>query len=193
VTAPSPGHWRTRALGCVALSCVALQFQGRLGLSLAALGAWLLALAVLDRPVLARLWHPRFLAVSAVIALLSGLLLGRSDVVVLGVGFSTKGLLAGALMVTRGALIFGLTAWGARLLARRSWFRAQGPLGPAVVAAVDLVPGLTDRVRATWAAQAASGGGRWRAARAVAADLLFHTACIAEEMAGGAGAPRPAP
>jgi hypothetical protein len=113
--------------------------------------------------------------------------------VVLGVGFSTKGLLAGALMVTRGVLIFGLTVWGARLLAQCTWFRAQGALGPAVAAAVDLVPGLTQRVRATWAAQAANGEGRWRAARAVAADLLFHTACIAEEMAGGAGSLRQAP
>ena len=173
----------TRVLAVVAMGCVALQFPGSLWLSLVALGLWLLALATLSRGLLARLWHPRFIAVSALIALLSGLLLGRRDVVVLGLGLSTKGLLAGALMMTRGLLIFGLTVWGAAVLSQSPRFRARGALGAAVAAALELIPDLTGRVRTTWQAQAGRGRWRWAAARAVAADLLFHAACIAEEMA----------
>jgi hypothetical protein len=188
-----PDKLRTRALGVVAVGCVVLQFPGSLGLSLAALGVWLLALAALERPLLPRLWHPRFLAVSAAIVLLSGLLLGKRDVVLLGVGLSTKGLLAGALMMTRGVLIFGLTVWGAAVLSQSPWFRARGALGAATAAALDLIPDLTERVRTTWAAQAGCGRWRWAAARAVAADLLFHAACIAEEMSDGPARPRGAP
>ncbi|MCU0619980.1 MAG: hypothetical protein MUC69_00590 [Gemmatimonadales bacterium] len=189
MTAPS-GTPRQRTLGVVALGCVALQFPGTLELSLAALGLWLLALAALDRTLLPRLWHPRFIAVSAAVALLSGLLLGRRDVTLLGVGLSTKGLLAGALMMTRGLLIFGLTVWGAAVLSRSPWFRARGALGAATAAALDLIPALTDRVRATWAAEAARGRWRWAAARAVTADLLFHAASIAEEMSTATAPPR---
>jgi hypothetical protein len=193
VSGPAPGRWRARALAVVAAACVALQFPGSLRLSLVALGLWLLALAALERSVLPRLWHPRFIAVSALIALLSGLLLGKADVTVLGLGLSTTGLLAGALMMTRGLLIFGLTVWGAAILAQSPWFRARGPLGAAVAAALDLIPDLTGRVRTTWEAQSGSGRWRWAAARAVTSDLLYHAASIAEEMAGDTTPRREAP
>jgi hypothetical protein len=174
---------RRRALGAAAVGCLALQFPGRLWLSAAALGAFLLALAALDRRPLARLWRPRFLVGSAAIALGAGLLLGPCDAAVLGLGVSTRGLLAGVLMVVRGLLIFALTTWAAGLLAARRPARRRGALGAAVAAAVRLVPDLTERLRASVSAHAAAGRGRWAAARAVGADLLFHAACLAEELA----------
>jgi hypothetical protein len=190
VTGPARSRWRGRVLAVVAAGCVALQFPGSLWLSLVALGLWLVALAAIDRAVLPRLWHPRFMVVSAIVALLSGLLLGRRDLTLFGLGLSTRGLQAGALMMTRGLLIFGLTVWGATILAQSPWLRARGALGAAVAAALDLIPDLTARLRATWRAHAGEGRSRLGAARAVTADLLFHTVSIAEEMADDATPPR---
>ena len=54
------GPLRSAILGAAAAASVALQVGGSLRWSAVALGLWLLALLVLDRDLLRRLWLPRF-------------------------------------------------------------------------------------------------------------------------------------
>jgi hypothetical protein len=187
VSDTAAGRTTTAVLAGLAVICVGLQFPGSLWLSLVALVLWLLGTAALARPVLARLWRPRFLALSIVIALGSGLLLGERDTVLLGLRVSSKGLRAGGLMVVRGTLILGLTAWAATLLMARRGRpgrdgAAVGALGTAVAAAVQLVPELSERVREDWIGSVRAGGGRLAALRSAGANLVYHATCVAEEM-----------
>ena len=172
----------------IAAVCVGLQFPGRLSLSALALAVWVSALALWARGVARRLWHPRFLAITAGLALLSGVVLGARDMTVAGVALSSSGLQAGALMMVRGVLIFGLTAWGATLLGGRrrpdvTLHGAGGPLGTSVAVAPRLIPDLTHGLRAAWVANLQAGRGRLTTLRAVGGDLVFQAACMAEELA----------
>jgi hypothetical protein len=172
----------------IAVVCVGLQFPGRLSLSALALVVWLSVLALWERGVARRLWRPRFLAITVGLALLSGLFLGSPDMTVVGVALSSSGLQAGALMVVRGVLIFGLTAWGTTLLSERrqrdaTALGAGGPLGTSVAVAVRLIPDLTDGLRAAWITNLEMGRGRLATLRVVGVDLVFQAVRIAEELA----------
>lgn len=148
---PRPG----RILGVVALACLALQFPGSLVWSGLALGAWLVATACLDRASLRRMWMPRFWAVTLLLALATGVLLGQKEATGSGALVSWQGLEAGALLVVRGALIFGLTSWAShaipgprllRILARVG----LASLGRAASVALSTVPHLQQRLVAMW-------------------------------------------
>jgi nucleoside-triphosphatase len=183
---------RRRLMGLLALACIAVQFPGSLPLSALALGVWLGALALVDRISLARLWMPRFWLITVLFALGSGLLLGTRDVRVLGLALSRVGLEAGALMVVRGAFIFGLAAWASRALGQGDIQRLARRIGlPSLGAAIPTALGLLPELRARYqlaAAQARSRPGRrGRSLHETAVQLFCQTARLAEQMAGGAG------
>ena len=176
-----------RVLGLLALVCVVLQFPGKLGWSALALALWLAALAAFERPVLRRLFMPRFLAVTVAFALLSGLLLGRRDLVVAGLHVSSSGLRAGALMVVRGTFLWGLTAWGARLLSSGHLLglgrRFAGTAFPGAVAvAIRLLPDLSEQLRRGWVEGRAARRGRVTTALHLAGDVVFEAARLAESL-----------
>lgn len=175
--------WLTLLLGCLAL-----QYPGRLDLAGLGLGAWLAALAVFDRAVIRRMWHPRFLLVTALFALMSGLLLGTPDTRLFGVRVSSEGLAAGGLMFIRGVLMVGVSTWASRRLvaggSSSTWGRSGAGLSSAANVAMELVPELTARVRERWSRQTSyPGRGRMRAIEKTAVELIFQVACVAEGLA----------
>ena len=179
---PVSPAWAHRALGALAVACVALQLPGRLDLSALALALWLSALAWADRDALRPLWRPRFLAWSAALALLAGLLLGEPDLDLLGLPLSSAGLAAGALMLVRGGLILGLTGWLARRIVARArrGLTPTSTLGAAVATAVELMPALLVELGATWAAR--PRGRRLRALESVAVSALSRAVSLAEAL-----------
>lgn len=182
------GRLRRRILAATALVAIALQFPGRLSLSLVALALWLAALLAYDRATLRRLWKPRFWLVTLTVSLAGGLVLGRRDIALFGVPLSSAGLSAGALMVVRGALIFGLTTWGAALLtparlARWGSRLGQSQLTLAASVALRLVPELTSRLQLTWKRR--RDGGRRAHSLHAWREMILQAAEIAEEMAKG--------
>lgn len=174
---------RSVVLAPVALGCIALQYPSRPGYSALAAAAWLAASAVFDRAILARMWQPRFLAVSAVLAALSGLLLGAPDARLAGVAVSRAGVEAGVVMILRGILIVGIGAWIARwLLARASFARSAtgSRVSSAAAAAFDLVPELRSRIQAVRAARSVTGARTPVSLEQAVISLVCQTAWIAE-------------
>jgi hypothetical protein len=166
----------------VAIACVVLQYPSQLGWSAAALAIWLAGAALLDRASLHRLWQPRFLAVSVLLASLSGLLLGAADTEMAGVRVSSAGLSAGAVMILRGVLIVGIGAWGARWLLGRAGRLQAGRtarLSSAAAAAFHLVPTLGARIRAA-NTDRSSGGRAWSGSERAAVTLLCEASGLAE-------------
>lgn len=176
------GHTAGRLLP-VAIACIALQYPSRPAWSAAALAIWLAGAALFDRASLNRLWQPRFLAVSVLLAALSGLLIGDADTQIAGVRVSSSGLGAGAVMIFRGVLIVGLGAWGARwLLGRAARLQAgrTASLSSAAAAAFQLVPDLGARIRAASADRPSGGGRAWSGSERAAVTLLCQASGLAE-------------
>lgn len=179
---------RRTLLGVVALACVALQFEGSLALSCVAAGVWLAALALAARAHLRRLWVPRFWIVSIVMALGSGLLLGKPDLSLGPVRLSRFGLEAGALMLVRGVFLFALMGWVSKLFVDRDVQNAirkvgLAQFGNALTAAFGFIPSLGERVRPALAV----GRGERAGARAgllhlAAVDLVKHAVLLARSL-----------
>jgi len=148
----TPPALHRRVLLGLAMACIAAQLPSRFLSSLGALLVWIVALALLDRESVAKLWMPRFWTVTLVLALGSGILLGRPDLDVLGFSLSLEGLEAGGTMVVRGAFVFGLTSWAGRGLGGPDFQRWAArvhlaPLGDAIAVALSLLPELQVRLR----------------------------------------------
>ena len=186
---PSPVA-RRRLIAALAVFLIGLQFGGSLRLSVVALVIWLAALAVADRPVLPKMWLPRFWAVTLLFAAGSGLLLGSKDLSLFGLELSSEGLEAGLLMVVRGAFIFGLALWASRNLSGeqlvRVTERAGVPrLGRSVTGALRLLPELMSRLERAWRKSPAPGPW-WQTPRRAyrgAVEVICETARLAEQMA----------
>lgn len=182
---------RTWTLGVLAAGCVALQFGGTLVGSAAALGLWLAALALFHRPLLRRLWLPRFWLAGLVLAAASALLFEPRDVDWGGLAVSSRGLRAGALMLLRGTFVFGLALVASRALGGEGWLRVCRRLraervGTAVRAAFDVLPELQQEFRKARAAAAgAEPGRRGRTARLreTAVRFVVHVARLADRLA----------
>jgi hypothetical protein len=184
------GAARAWMLGPVAACCIALQYPGRPAWSGMAIALWLVSAALLDRTVLRRMWQPRFLAISALLALLSGLLLGTPQARVAGIPVSWTGVEAGVVMLLRGLLIVGIGTWGARwLVARAERLRAAGssPVSAAAATALGLVPELGSRIRAAGAGPASRQRGLLQGLERAAVSLLCDAALLAEGLHRQAG------
>lgn len=174
----------------MAVVCIVLQFPGSLQGSIAALVIWLGVLAVLDRGALRRMYLPRFWAITIAMGLSSGWLLGRPDMEILGIGLSREGFEAGALMVVRGALVFGLTSWAAGAVGARGIrgaFRRVGlaSLGGSLSVAVGLLPELQARwVSLDRAGSQEAGGNRLDRLLDSAVRMVVEAADIASDLAG---------
>jgi len=170
-------------LALIAAGCIALQFPGRLDLSTLALAIWLGALAIAVRPLLRRLWYPKFYAFSGLLVLLSGLMLGVADLQVGPIPLSSSGLNAGALMLVRGTLIFGLTAWAASLYTRGEMQAAvtaeRAGWRLAIAVALRLVPDLAVQLSGAWRNRRRAGR-RLAAFEAAAVELLRVAADTAD-------------
>lgn len=172
---PTPKRRFPWLLALIAAGCIALQFPGRLDLSTLALACWLGTLAIAARPLLRRLWYPKFYAFSGLLVLLSGLMLGVSDLKLGPIPLSSSGLNAGALMLVRGTLIFGLTAWAASLYTRGEMQAAvtaeRAGWRLAIAVALRLVPELAVQLAAAWRDRKRAGR-RLAAFEAAAVELL---------------------
>jgi len=201
---PLPSNdWLTGArryrlwMSLAALLCLGLQVPGSLTLSLIALTFWVALLVIADRVTLARLWMPRFWLITLVFALGSGLLLGPKAKSGPWALMSRQGLEAGLLMMARGALIFGLTAWASRALGGQELRRAAARvglsrLGSSLSVALQLLPELNRELRSAWARDS-GGRGRLRRATALAVDLLVETARLSRRIALGTARALPDP
>jgi hypothetical protein len=183
---------RRGLLGALGLVCLALQFGGSLAGSSGALGVWLLALLVLDRRALRRLWLPRFWLVGLVFVAAAALLLEPRDLEVAGLGVSSRGLRTGALMLVRGTLIFGLAVVASRALGGAGWLRwcrrlGVERLGEAVRVAFGLLPELQRELRRAGAATAGRPArrGRLGGVHEAAVRLVVRTARLAERLGRG--------
>lgn len=197
--APADPRRGDRLLAALAVACVGLQFPGTLVLSSAALLSWLMACAWLDPMVLRRMWMPRFWAITGVLALGSGVLLGRPDLDLGGLPLSTEGLAAGVLMLVRGGLILGMTTWAGRAMTGvriQRFLGAAGlaPLGQAASVAIGLLPGMQGRLRRIGQVPAGAGRPTGRAARLhdLAVSAFCETVRVAEELAAKGALERPA-
>lgn len=183
-----PEHPPRGLMAVMALLGMALQFSGDLLYTSLALLVWLLGLLAFYPCVLRRMWMPRFWAVTLLVALGSGLLLGQRDQLLWGVAISTQGLSAGALMVVRGAFIFGLLAWASKALAHSGLERLASKFGAQRLAvstgiAIELLPEIAGRIQKLHSRQDRHGGdSRWRSAYLSAANLLADCAMMADDM-----------
>ncbi|MBW2731955.1 MAG: DUF2478 domain-containing protein [Deltaproteobacteria bacterium] len=174
-------------MALLALGTIALQVTARLHLAALALALWLGALAFADRRALQRLWLPRFWSVTLLFALGSGWLLGKPDIHWGALSFSSVGLHAGALMVLRGAFVFGLMAWASRALARRDIESVAARLGlphlgAAMPTALALLPELEQRYQHTRQVAREQGFVRLALLREMAIALVRETAHLALTM-----------
>lgn len=183
----SHGRAATAALVVAALAAIALQFPGRLYASAAALAIWLGASALLDHPSLGRLWQPRFILLSSLLALLSGLLLGTPDRRLLGVPVSTAGLEAGAIMLLRAILIVAISASASRLLSGRHASvpaTEQKGIRQTAAVALELVPQLRSRIRSritvVGVRQSLAALGRFGALEEAAVRIVCDAALLGE-------------
>lgn len=190
VRSVEPPRYRAPA-AVLMVACVALQFGGRLDLSLLATLLSLLLLLLVDRVALRRMWMPRFWAITAIFALGAGLLLGKRETWVLGIPFSEQGLRAGALMVTRGVFVFALASWLSRALRREDLDGmlgrvGGGQLGGAVATAFDLLPALKDRLAGLSKEPSSRPGwkARFLAWRDLSVRLVMETALLARSLQG---------
>lgn len=177
-----------RWMALVALIAIGLQVTARLDLAALSLALWLLALSLADRGALRRLWLPRFWSITLLFALGSGWLLGEPDIRWGPLSFSSFGLRAGALMVLRGAFVFGLAAWASRALARRDIERLAARLGlprlgAALPTALTLLPELEQRYYSARRAARERGYRRLAFWREMAVALVRETAHLALGMA----------
>jgi len=180
-------------VGAVAVGCIALQLGKSLVLSSTALGIWLVVLLAVERRVLRRLWLPRFWVAGLIVVLASALLLEPRDLELAGVGLSSRGLEAGALMMIRGTFIFGLATWASTALAGSGWlrwFRRLGAerFGVSVRVAFGLLPALQQELREVRRARRPSAGrgraplcGLWKAA----VQFIMRVVRLAERLAAG--------
>jgi len=179
---------RRAVLGVVAVACIARQFEGSLVLSAVAAGLWLTALSLAARPQLRRLWMPRFWLVSIVMALGSGLLLGKPDLPLGPVTLSRFGLEAGALMLVRGLFLFALMGWVSKLFVDKDVQNAirkvgLAQFGNALTAAFGFIPSLGERVRpALSAGRGQATGARARRLHLAAVDLVRHAVLLAHSL-----------
>jgi hypothetical protein len=179
---------RRPLVATIAIACIALQFGGSLLLSTVALGLWLATLAVIAREQLGRLWKPRFWTVSTIVALASGVLLGRPDLTLGALRLSRAGVEAGALMVMRGGFLFALMGWASRLIVdddvQRAIRRAGlSQFGNALSAAFGLLPSLGERIRPALSAGRGAGlVNRAQLLHGAAVDLVCHTALLARSL-----------
>lgn len=155
------GRW---LLAAAAASVIAAATTGRLALAGLALVVWLATLGRCAPQVLKRVWRPKLWIASLVLAAGSGLLLGETDVRVLGIGLSTVGLAAGAWMIIRGILLITLASLVASTLSRGevlSWLERVGLPGAAgaVHAAVAMLPRAQERLVEAWVESRSIGGG----------------------------------
>jgi nucleoside-triphosphatase THEP1 len=146
-----PSRRATWIATIAAVGCIALQFGRRLDLAALSALLWLVTVALTDPVALRRLVLLRFWAITILFALLSGLLLGPRDHVLLGIPLSGRGLEAGALMICRGLFIFALVSWASRAIDGHAVNRLAsrvglGKLGVAVTTAFALLPALVDRL-----------------------------------------------
>ncbi len=186
---------RDRVLFLLAAACVVLQFPGSVPLAALSLGTWVLALARLDRKALQRMGRPRFWAVTLLLALATGIVLGPRDLTVLGVPLSRQGLSAGLLMVIRGALIFGIASFAGPALAGRRMSRGLArsgmtSLGGAATVALGLLPELKNRLAGPGReAPLGPRGLRDRVARIhdLAVRAFCETIRVAEELGNASG------
>jgi len=179
---------RSLLLGGTAAACIALQFGGSLTLSSVALALWWVVLLLVDRPLLRRLWLPRFWAASAFVVLGSSMLLGNADLTLGPLEFSTRGLRLGMLMIVRGTFLFGLSLWASRALAHDGWLRlcrrlGAERLGVSVRIAFGLLPTLQAELRVARGSPKPAGRRRYRRLRDAAVRLVRQTARIAERLA----------
>ena len=144
--------WKNRFASIAAVCCIALQFGGSLWLSAASVLIWLIVMFLVGPRLLNRLWRPRFWLVTLIFAAGSGLLLGTRDMSLAGISLSKSGLEAGALMVIRGALIFGLTIWASKSLSGEVFLRLCRKirlerLGTSFTLALRILPEIEERLR----------------------------------------------
>jgi len=182
----------------IAAGCVALQVGRRLDLALLATVVWLVALVLLDRQALRRLFMPKFWTIFIIVALGSGLFLGPRDIdVAYGLRVSAQGLEAGALMVLRGIFIFSMVSWLARAIEGSAVNRIAsrvglGNLSTAVSTAFAALPALRDELAER---QTATKGGSFRKrlgkVRRTMVDALAETARLSDRFASDIeGGPR---
>jgi len=177
--------WRNRVGVSAALICIALQFTGSMPLSSLSVALWLAVMSLIEPSVLRRLWRPRFWAITLIFAIGSGLVLGQHDMELAGIPISRSGLEAGALMVLRGALIFGMTTWASIALSGETFLRlcrhvGLERLGTSFTLAVRIIPDVDERIRAGLAKRHDRSKGMGLFGFCVA--LLVETARSAEEM-----------
>lgn len=178
-----PRRAATAVLAVAAAAAIALQFPGRLSASAAALVIWLGVSAFIDRPSLGRLWQPRFILLSSLLALLSGLLLGTPDRRLLGVPVSTTGLEAGAIMLLRALLIVAISASAARLVSGRQASVPAGErrgVGLTAAVALELVPQLRARISAVGVRQRLAALGRFGALEEAAVRIVCDAVLLGE-------------
>ncbi|MCL2178560.1 MAG: DUF2478 domain-containing protein [Proteobacteria bacterium] len=179
---------RRTFLGVVAVACIVLQFKGDFKLSALSAGLWLLALALADRPQLRRLWIPRFWLITLLMALGSGLLLGKADWEFGPVQLSKFGLEAGLLMVFRGLFLFALMGWASKLIVDKDVQRAihkigLAKFGNALSAAFGFIPLLFEQVRiAPLAGRNKNIIPRMRMMYGAAVELVKHAVLLARSL-----------
>jgi len=152
-------------------------------LALGALGIW-------GRDALRALWWPRFWALTVLVTLGAGLLLGPPEAAGEGADWalSLEGLRAGARMLMRGALLFASASWAARAVRAREliglWARLGVPqMGSAVAGALLLLPAMAQRLRTQLRMSAGLRRARlWTALL----DGLADTVLLAEQRAAAA-------
>ena len=184
----SPGpHPRTLLLAALAALTLAALATGLLPWALPALALWLAALGRLAPAALRRVWRPRFVLLSALLALLAGLVLAPPDAELAGVPLSTRGLVAGLLMVLRSAFVVTAMSWGATLaLARAARYSpTRRPLGAAAATAAQLLPEVVTTLASDWSTRSRAPGAR--GAEGLAVATLARAAALADRLATPAG------
>ena len=154
VASEGPSLRNRRLLGAVFLGAMLLQLGRSDLLAAVALALALFALAVWGRDALRALWWPRFWALSVVVTLGAGLLLGPARQATPDASWqlSLAGLQAGGRMLARSALLFAAASWAARAVRPaelvRLWARVGVPqMGSAVTGALLLLPVTAAKLR----------------------------------------------
>ncbi len=146
-----------------AISSLFVQFIPGLIYAVIALMIMIVALLVFDRRPLSKIWRPKFWGISILIALGSGLLLGKKDITI-GMNaepwLSSVGLTSGILMLVRAAWILSLTSWisiafNKTVALKWSHFFGVGNLGKSLSSAFGIMGEL--RPHATALKQIRSG------------------------------------
>lgn len=150
--ATKPVIWLQRLL---ALALLLSNVLGLLWAVLPCLAVWFFVLFYASPHLSRRFLRPGLWFWASFFSITAGLLLGPTDTRVLGLGFSSSGLISGLWMALRGFSILGLVAWLADGLTRSNALSAMGRLGmrgaeQAIRAAVEALPGMQDELAAVW-------------------------------------------